>query len=323
MRCASRPTTTGRKGIGVKKVSRFDLNLLAVFEAIYSRGGVTQAARHLNLSQSAISHALGRLRQAFGDELFVRMGNGLVPTALSRSIIDPVRDVVREFEVATARASGFDPAASTRQFRVGLRQASETRLFAALVRRVADEAPEISLASVNFRRSDFAAALAHGDLDVAIDVPSAGAAGLRAQLLQHDPLVVAARHGHPLIDGTLDLETFVAARHVMATARSSGPGAEDRALAEIGEERHIAVRCQHVWTAWQIVAESDLILTLLASHAAALQRVAALQILPLPVAVQPGAFQLFWHAASERDPGSLWLRDLIIRHFAELGPRGT
>lgn len=100
-----------------------DLNLLGVFDAIYTRGGVTEAARHLNLSQSAISHSPARLREAFGDPLFVRHGNAFVPTAVARAIVEPVRDTLRGIDVALVNATALDLATSTRSFTIGLRMA--------------------------------------------------------------------------------------------------------------------------------------------------------------------------------------------------------
>lgn len=299
----------------MKLGSRIDINLLTVFEAIYSRGGVTQAARHLNLSQSAISHALGRLRHAFDDPLFVRSGNALVPTALARSIAEPVRNALRGIDVAVNTASSFDPATSQRSFRIGLRQANETQLFVELVTQALQAAPGISLASVNFSRADLARALAYGDIDLAIDIPTGGTAGLLSQELFADRLVVAVRPGHPRIDGVLDLETYLAADHIIATPRSRGSGAEDEILAEKGLTRRIAVRCQHVSSGWRIVARSDMLLTLLESHAAQMQTLIPMQLLPLPVAMSPGIFKLYWHETSDRDPGHVWLRDLIVRLF--------
>ena len=248
---------------------------------------MTAAARHLHLSQSAISHALARLRVAFDDELFVRVGNAIVPTALARSIIDPVRDALQGVEQALVAAARFDPATSTRAFRIGLRQANEARVFAGIVAQVVRAAPGVTLASVNFRRSDVAEELARGDLDLAIDVASDATIGLRAVPLQTDTMVVAARRGHPNIAGTIDLAAYLAADHVQASPRRSGPGLEDEGLAALGETRRVAIRCQNIWSAWQVVAQSDLILTLLGTHAATLLPVADNQILPLPFAITP------------------------------------
>ena len=301
----------------MKLGSRVDLNLLGIFEAIYTRGGVTAAARHLHLSQSAISHSLARLRGAFDDELFVRYGNELVPTAMARSIIDPVRDALHGVERAMVASARFDPATSTRAFRIGLRQASEARVFADIVASALYEAPGVTLASVNFRRGEVARALAHGNLDMAIDVPSNGTAGLRAIPLQTDTLVVAARRGHPRIGESVDLDGYLAADHVLASPRPTGPGLEDQALAALGHTRRVAIRCQNIWSAWQVVARSDMILTVLRSHAGALLPLADNQLVPLPFDVAGRALQLFWHQTAERDPGNAWLRALIAAHLVD------
>lgn len=295
----------------MKLKSRIDLNLLAVFDAIYTRGSVTQAARHLHLTQSAISHALNRLRREFDDPLFVRSGNALVPTALARAIAQPVQQALRGIDTAMASALRFDPATSTRLFRLGLRPTAEAQLFATLVRRIADEAPQVRLASLNFHRSDLARMLAGGGLDLALDIPGAHSAGLRADTLPVEELVVVARRHHPHVRGAIDLDTYLALDHVIASPRPSGGGAEDEALAAQGLERRIPIRCQHVGTAWRIVADTDMLLTLSRTQAISAGDDGAVQILPLPFHVAPRSRHLLWHEASDNDPGAIWLRGLV------------
>lgn len=299
----------------MKLRSRIDFNLLAVFEAIYAREGVTAAARQLNLSQSAVSHALARLRDQFDDPLFVRAGNALVPTALARSMVAPVRAALHGVERVVAAARIFDPATSTRAFRIGLRQSSEVRIFADLVARAKAAAPGITLASADFRRSELTQTLAEGALDMAIDVPSEAAAGLCHLPLETGSLVVAARRGHPQIDGAIDLATYLAVDHVVASPRPSGLGIEDEALAAIGVARRIAVRCQHIWSAWQIVAESDMVVTLMRAHAASLRPLADNKLVAMPFDIPARPLQLHWHEASARDPGNEWLRGIVASCF--------
>ena len=295
----------------MKLKSRIDLNLLAVFDAIYTRAGVTQAARHLHLTQSAVSHALNRLRREFDDPLFVRSGNALVPTALARAIAQPVQQALRGMEAAMAGAVRFDPATSTRLFRLGMRPTAEAQLFATLVRHVAAQAPQVRLASLDFRRADLSHALADGTLDVALDIPGPHSTGLCAAPLQAEELVVIARRDHPRVRDGIDLATYLALDHVIASPRSSGGGVEDAALTATGHERRIQIRCQHVGTAARIVAETDMLLTLSRTHAAAIADAAAVRLLPLPFAVPPRPRALLWHEATDRDPGLVWLRALI------------
>lgn len=295
----------------MKLRSRIDLNLLAVFDAVFRRASVTEAARHLNLSQSAVSHALARLRRELDDPLFVRSGNTMVPTALARLIGEPVQGALRGIELAVLAAGRFEPATTQRAFRIGLRPTIEAQLFPRLALRALAQAPDVALTSVDFRRSDLAGALAGGDLDLALDVPSERTASLRSRVLRRDRLIVIARRGHPRIDGTLDLATYLAMGHVMASPRPAGLGIEDEALAAIGAERRIAIRCQHIDAACQVVAGSDLVLTTSQAQGEVVRRAADLQVLPLPIDVPPRALQLLWHEAAERDPGNAWLRGVI------------
>ncbi len=191
----------------MRHLARFDLNLLRIFDAIFAKGGVSAAARHLNLSQPAISHALTRLRTQFDDPLFVRQGNRLVPTSAARAIAGPVREALRGLDVALDAAAAFDPAASTREFRIGVRLSGEMPRFSPLVSRVRAEAPNVALASVTFRRRDLVSMLANGDLDLALDVALPAHERMCRHYLGTEPLVVIARKDHPRVAGSIDLDT--------------------------------------------------------------------------------------------------------------------
>ena len=301
----------------MRRLARFDLNLLQIFDAIHSKGGVSAAARHLNLSQPAISHALAKLRDAFDDPLFVRQGNKLVPTPAARAIAGPVREALRGLDAALDAAASFDPVQSTREFRIGVRLSGEMPRFSSLVSRIFAEAPHVALASVTFRRRDLVTALANGDLDLALDVALPTDERLCRHFLGTEPLVVVARKGHPRVDGAIDLDTYLALDHVVATARPHGPGIEDMALERMGLGRRVAVRCQHAITAWQIIAGSDMLYSLPRSHAEVLDAVWPMQLLDLPLPVDRGGTYLYWHQAAQADPALEWLRRIIIDEMAK------
>jgi len=300
----------------LRHLARFDLNLLRIFDAIFAKGGVSAAGRHLNLSQPAISHALAKLRDIFSDPLFVRQGNRLVPTSAARAIAGPVREALRGLDVALDAATAFDPAEATREFRIGVRLSGEMPRFSSLVSRVRAEAPHVALASVTFRRRDLVSMLANGDLDLALDVALPADDRLCRHYLGTEPLVVVARKGHPRVDGAIDLDTYLALDHIIATARPYGPGIEDMALDQMGMTRRVAVRCQHAITAWQIVATSDMLFALPRSHAAVLDAMWPMQLIDLPLPVEPGGSYLYWHQAAQADPGLGWLRAIIVDELA-------
>lgn len=300
----------------MRHLARYDLNLLRIFDAIFAKGGVSAAARHLSLSQPAISHALAKLRDIFEDPLFVRQGNRLLPTPAARAIAVPVREALRGLDAALDAATAFDPATTTREFRIGVRLSGEMPRFSSLVARIRSQAPHVALASVTFRRRDLAMMLANGDLDLALDVALPADERLCRHYLGTEPLVVAARRGHPGIDGTIDLETYLALEHIIATARPYGPGIEDIALDRMGLARRVSVRCQHAITAWQIVASSDMLFSLPRSHAEVLQAMWPMQLIDLPLPVESGGSYLYWHQAAQADPGLGWLRAIIVDELA-------
>lgn len=293
-------------------LSRFDLNLLVVFDTILTKEGVSGAARHLNLSQPAVSHALAKLRERLGDPLFIRQGNRFVPTATARALAGPVRDALRRIESALSDRSGFDPLTSTREFRVGIRPTGEAPRFAALVARVLAQAPGLSLASVSFRRRDVVQALASGVCDIVIDIELPHDERLRRARLDADAMVVVLRPGHRAAAGGLTLDSYLAEGHVFASPRPQGTGVEDAALGQAGLQRRITVRCQNTTTACQVAAEGDLLCTLPRRLAQAYAPIWGLEVHPLPFEVPRNPISVYWHRDEDTDPAVAWIRDLIV-----------
>jgi DNA-binding transcriptional LysR family regulator len=296
-------------------VSRIDLNLFAVFDAIYTQGGITRASETLCLSQPAISHALARLRELVGDPLFVRQGNALKPTPVAHELIVPVRRALGEIEGSLNRLSTFDPQLSDREFRIGIRQVVETTAIPELVDEIKDEAPGVKIAAVHHSRAGFHTQLTNGTLAVVIDVLLPVMNDIRQQLLAGGKMVVVARAGHPAINGGLTMEAYLAQDHILASSRSTGPGAEDRELARLGLQRRIKLRCQHHWTACKVVRNSDMLLTMPERYAYTTNESLGNQIVPFPIELAAKDMFLYWHASAEDDPANRWLREQICRSF--------
>ncbi len=293
-------------------VSRIDLNLFAVFDAIYSEGGVTRAAAKLNLTQPAISHALGRLRDMFGDPLFQRQGQRLVPTTVARNIIEPVRRALRSLEATLHETSHFDPASTVRHFTIGMRDILEATVLPQLVARIS-ASPGIALSSHRFDRRALESGLAAGTIDVAMDILLPVSDAVRRLEIEADRLVVMARHDHPEVGETLDLATYLDQDHVHVTSRRRGPGIEDVELARRGLKRRTRLRCQHYFAACRVVAESDLLLTMPERYARVLNRHFGNQILPLPLENQSMNLFLYWHETVDTDPANRWLRTQMLQ----------
>jgi DNA-binding transcriptional LysR family regulator len=304
----------------VVNVSRVDLNLFVVLDAIYTEGGITRASERLNLTQPAISHALARLRELVDDPLFVREGHAMVPTPAAHALIGPVRRALKEIEGSLNQLKQFEPATSTRAFRIGMRHIVESAALPALVQRVRAQAPHVQIVSAHHDRDALHGALATGELDAVIDVLLPRVQHVSYQLLAGGRMVVAVRAGHPRVGDTLDLATYLEMEHVMTSSRRSGPGLEDLALQRLGRERRVAVRCQHHWTACQLVASSDLLLTMPERYAGIANAALGNRLLPFPLATPANDLYLYWHANADAEPGNRWLREQIRSCLADHEP---
>ena len=296
-------------------ISRVDLNLFIVFEAIYTEGSVTRASQQLNLTQPAISHALNRLRGMFDDPLFVRQGNSMVSTPLARSIIEPVRHALRGLEMTLTDSGKFDPSQARKQFNLGLRDVLESTVLPPLVESITEQAPEISLAAFQVERRELASELAAGTLDVAIDMLLPLPPEIRRQQVSRDTTVVLARKGHPFIERSLHLEQYLQAEHILASSRRKGMGLEDFELSRLGLQRRIRLRCQHYFAACRVVSQTNLLLTMPEAYARIVNQQFDNQILALPVTMPSWDVYLYWHQNLESDPANRWLRDQIMQAF--------
>lgn len=298
-------------------ISRTDLNLFVVFEAIYSQGGVTRAAEMLHLTQPTISHALGRLRERVGDPLFVRHGQRLVPTPLAQKMIGPTREALKLFDRTLGELDGFDPATAEMPFSIGMRALMENSFFLPLVMRVNRLAPRVTLASAQLDRRRVEGHLSSGELNAAIDVFLPLGGDIRREHLLSSPSVVVARQGHPLVRGKVSLEDYLALDHILVTSRPRGAGPADVALSRDGKSRRIAARFQQINTAMRAVASSDLVLTIAESFVHRPNAWFGNQIVPVPFEAPRIDAYLYWHSNTDADPANQWLRSTIKSSIAE------
>ncbi|HZW11989.1 MAG TPA: LysR family transcriptional regulator [Noviherbaspirillum sp.] len=298
-------------------ISRVDLNLFTVFDAIYTEGSVTRASQKLNLTQPAISHALGRLRQLFDDPLFVRQGHTMVSTPLARTLIEPIRRSLRGLEVTLNGLHVFDPATTTKRFNIALRDVLEATFLPPLMLRVRQSAPQVDIAASHVERRELESELAAGTLDGAIDVLLPLGSDIMRTRIYQDSTVVVVRQGHPAINGALDINTYLKQDHILASSRRRGPGLEDFELSRFGMERHIRLRCQHYFAACRVVSQTDMLLTMPGRYAHIANKQFGNQILPFPLEVPAFDVFLYWHANVDNDPANRWFREQVMQSILD------
>jgi DNA-binding transcriptional LysR family regulator len=299
-------------------LSKIDLNLFTVFDAIYREGGITSASKRLHLSQPAVSHALARLRELLNDPLFERVGNQMIPTPRARTLATTIGGSLENIEQMLHRAAEFDPADSQRSFVVAMREAHEVHFLPRIMTTLKGEAPNISVATVRIERRDLEEDLQTGALDCAVDMALPASLAVCRKSIVSESLVVMARQDHPAVRGKLGLETYLEQEHVLITGRRRGGGYEDAALSRLGMSRRIRVRCQQHAAAIEVVKHSDLLATMPRSYAELANRHTGHQILPFPMEIPKFDLFMYWHANVDADPASKWFRGRVESVLSEV-----
>lgn len=290
-----------------------DLNLLKAFDALIDERSVTRAAERLSLTQPAVSGILNRLRDSFGDPLFVRVQRGIAPTPRALELAGPIKQVLAEIQ-QILKPQVFDPASAN--FTLSL-AATDYALRAVVVPFVAALRPLAPGIRVAVRQLDESAVLERmerGELDMALLTPQSTAPELHSRNLFDEHYVCILREGHPSVAETLDLETFCALEHAMVSLRGGGfHGATDDALAMLGLHRQVKVSVPSFVMLLDIVRTSDLV-ALVPSRL--LDGAAGLVRLEPPLAVRGFSKTLVWHPRTHEDLGHRWVRELLTQSCA-------
>lgn len=288
-----------------------DLNLLVVLDALLAEHSATRAAVRLGLTQSAVSHALARLRDTLDDPLLVRGGGGLVPTPRADALRQPLRRLLDEL-TGLLRPPAFEPATATGTVTVAAADYATSVVVPALAARLATEAPGLDL-RLRPPPADGPRALADGEIDLALDVPVPDADGLHARPVLEDGFVAVLRAGHPALAETWTVESFAALRHVLIAPRGTPGGPVDQGLAERGLQRRLVVTVPHFLAAPHVVARTDAVLTLPTRVAALVVRPLGLVTRPLPFDLGRFTLHAVWHERRHADPAHRWLREAVAR----------
>ncbi|MDP2310872.1 MAG: LysR family transcriptional regulator [Pseudomonadota bacterium] len=288
-----------------------DLNLLLVLEALLEERSVTRAAARMGLTQSALSHALGRLREHIGDPLFVRGPTGMVPTPRAEALAGPVHEALTTIRGALD-SRPFDPSTARGVVRLGTTDYAAFVLVPGLTARLRAEAPGLDL-HVSSIPSEGITELVSGAVDVVITRPLGGdvRGGLYQQVVFEDDFLCVLRAGHPAAD-RFDLDAFLAWPHVLVAPRGQTGGVVDTVLATRGLARRVAVLLPHFLVAPHIVAGSDAIVTLAARVARRLAEPLGLILRPPPLALPGFTMAMVWHERTHRDPAARWVRERVM-----------
>ncbi len=295
-------------------VYEMDLNLLPALDALLEERSVTRAAHRVGVSQPAMSRSLARLRVVLGDELLVRAGRGLVPTPQGQALRSQLHEVLERLELALAEPGAFDPARTTRTFRVATADYGMAVVVPTLLARLAASAPGVRLL-VSPQSSSDEASLAEGDLDALIAPRRGTAPGLVWTPLLSDDWVAVVSRGQVARGRVISLEAYCRLGHVFVSPALAETGVVDVALARLGRSRRIAARVPSFLVAPVIAARAGLVATV-GRRIATLFSQPEVRVLELPVEIPPVTVSLAWHERVRRDPAHRWFRSVVTKAFS-------
>jgi DNA-binding transcriptional LysR family regulator len=294
-----------------------DLNLLVVLDFLVEHRSVTRAAIAANMSQPAMSRALGRLRGMLGDPVLARGSEGLVPTPRALALHPALKRVLAEVGGLVAREA-FDPGAWQRRVTVAATDHQTILLLPDLMARLSKEAPRLDVSVVPFT-ADRLRDIRDGRIDLAFGIAEQELPpGLRHEPLYKDTFVTLLRARHPAASDW-SLDRFVALDHVLVTVLGDGRGAFDDDLARLGRSRRVALQLPHFYAAMAVVARSELAVTLPRSIALRYLDAFGLTALEPPIARPPFTISTIWPDVLDADKGIGWLRGLIREEAGEIG----
>ncbi|TDG13881.1 LysR family transcriptional regulator [Seongchinamella unica] len=293
------------------RLDKVDLNLFVVFDALYRERSVTRVAQRLHLTQPAVSNALNRLRQTFGDPLFVRGTRGMQPTPVAEAVTADVQRALGLLQKSVGGHHNFDPGDSGRVYRLGMNDLAQGLVLTGLHQALAGAAPGVSVQAYYPGRESSVEQLKAGDLDILVDVPQLNARELEQVQLGGIPYRLAMSANHPLAAKTFDISDYLAAQHVHVSSRARGRGQVDLALHNQGRRRSVKMRVQHYAVAAAVTTSTDLLWT---APSSALNY-PGLVVSDLPFEVEALLLNLYWHRSADQDPANVWMRELIKQQF--------
>jgi len=290
---------------------RIDLNLLVAFDALMKARHVTRAATLVGIGQPGMSAALARLRHLFNDELLVKQGGEMVPTARARELEPEIRRILRAVEVLVSEPPDFDAAASRRTFSLRMSDLLSFLLLPPIIARLGKEAPGVALEVAHLGPEATIDALERNAVELAVSTDLKTPKSIDSTPLFQDRVVVVARGNHPARHRLSSIEGFLSVAQIKVAQSPIDDRFADRQLAGLGHSRPIAITVPHWLAVPEIVAQSDLVAIMPMSIAQRLQRNHSLALLDPPFPDTLFQWSIYSHRRQASDPAMKWLRVIL------------
>lgn len=288
---------------------RIDINLYPLFIAIFEQKSISKAAQLLCISQSAVSHALQRLRTQLNDELFVRSGQKMRPTPYAEQIYQPIQTALLSIQSIAMPQQTFVPS-MLQSLKIAIHDEIEPIIFPQLVNHFAALNLDIQFLSSKLDRKNMLADLSAQQIDFVIDLVQPYQANLQFENLIEDHFVVCTQQTE------MDLSLYLSSPHIGVSSRRTGILLEDIYLNRQQLSRQIFLRCQHYSTALQVLSQyPNSILTIPQSILKHLNYAENLHIHALPIELPKISMGMYWHDHVKQNPRHQFLRQEILKIF--------
>lgn len=298
-------------------IRKVDLNLLPVLDALLRHRSVTLAARELEMSQSALSSSLARLRALLGDSLFVRTGRGLLPTPRAALLAEPVAAILKKVRDKVLLSGEFDPIHSDRIFTVCHSDVGSYVLWPSIVATAAKLAPNVRLQLKVMPQAQIPAALENASIDLAIgaypDLPDS----LFQRRLFEREYVGIVRSGHSISSKRLTPALFARTPQLVVRMASGIQELVDKALADRHLERSVTIEMPSYLMLPPLLEAGEYLAVIPGQLADAFARNGHFKSLKLPLKLPASVIKLHWHRRFHEDPGNVWLRKIIWELFGK------
>lgn len=299
-----------------------DLNLLVTLDALLTERHVTRAAQRLSLTQPAVSAQLTRLRELFGDPLFVPQARGVVPTQRALDLVMPLKRMLADLEILVQRGREFKASTSEQTFHLAATGALHFTLCVPLAKVFREQAPHMRLALHQLNTQTAQAKLEQGELDLVLTVPSGLSPGWKSHVLMPEHFVTVLRKDHPAVGQSMTVEQFCALDHLLVSPQAGGfQGLVDEVLKGMGLERKVVMSVQNFMVVPHILEVTDLVATLPSYLSHAFPN--TLRVLPPPIPIAPYEVHAAWHPRSQSDPAHQWVRGRLAEIGAHRQPGET
>jgi DNA-binding transcriptional LysR family regulator len=299
-------------------MAELDLNLLRVLVALDDQRSVSRAARRLDRSQPALSAALGKLREYFGDPLFLRSGNSMRPTPRAESVVAAARNALHVIDSRIIDAAEFNAATSERPVSFALSDVGEVTFLPRLLPMLRRLMPKAEIRSVSVPAAELGQQLENGQIDVACGYfPDLGGESFLQQVLFQDSFTCLIRKDHPIATDRLTIQQFTNLEHAVVRVESRTQEVIERYLARRKLARRVVLTTPHFASVPPIIAQLDLLVTVpepLARFFAT--NSSKLRMVGLPFEPPRIDIKQFWHRRYHDDARNRWLRSQIYEAFA-------